>query len=429
MTEENQKDDRNLRPHSQVKGPGDELDAAGKSLSEALRISFVILKIIMIVLVVVFLVSGFRMVGPDEEALVLRFGKIRGLGEDRTLKSGLHWIFPYPIDEIVKVPVGKKVNVSINSLWYHQTQAELLSPDKKKRFNIPKKLDPIRDGYCLTRSEKQDAAAAGGDGSDYNIVHSKWQLIYQIDDPERFFTNVYTDDVKPGQSYAEVIAKSVTPVLKYLLEDAVVSAMANYTIDEALSSQERIPRHVRRLLQDKLDTIQSGIKVVSVQLTESKWPRQVDGAFQASITAINAKEQAISEARSFAENTLNETAGPVAERLLAALHDKKFSEEEKDLLWSELAGRAQEKIAEARAYRTKVVKTAQANAEYLQELLGEYRKRPELVVQEIYLDAIRYVLDNVDEKMIVQPTEGTGGRQIWLQIGKDPTIKPKRAEE
>ena len=420
MTEENQ----NL----QIKGPGGELDAAGKSLSEALRNSFIILKFIMIVLVVVFLVSGFRMVGSDEEAVVLRFGKIRGIGEDRTLKSGLHWVFPYPIDQIIKVPVGKKVNVSINSFWYHQTQAELLSPGKKARRNIPRKLNPIQDGYCLTRSEKQDVTA-GGDGSDYNIVHSKWQLIYQIDAPERFFTNVYTDDVKPGQSYAEVIAKSVTPILKYLFEDAVVSAMANYSIDEALASQERIPKHVRRLLQDKLDTIQSGIKVVSVQLTESKWPRQVDMAFQASIMASNSKEQAISEARSFAENTLNETAGPVAERLLGALHDESVSEAEKDLLWFELAGRAQEKIAEARAYRTKVVKTAQANAEYLHELLGEYRKRPELVVQEIYLDAIKHVLNNVDEKIIVQPTEGAGGREFRLLVSRDPTIKPKKAKD
>ena len=49
-----------------------ELDAAGKSLSEALRISFIILKIIMVVLVIIFLASGFRTVGPDEQALVLR---------------------------------------------------------------------------------------------------------------------------------------------------------------------------------------------------------------------------------------------------------------------------------------------------------------------------------------------------------------------
>ena len=47
-------------------------DAAGKSLYDALRISFVILKIIMAVLLVIFLASGFKTVEHDEQALVLR---------------------------------------------------------------------------------------------------------------------------------------------------------------------------------------------------------------------------------------------------------------------------------------------------------------------------------------------------------------------
>src|SRR4030042_4932878 len=94
---------------------GNERDAAGKSLSEALRIIFIVLKIIMVALVVVFLASGFRMVESDEQALVLRFGKIRGVGEDRVLEPGLvgplpwlHNVFPYPIDKIAKIPEPKQ---------------------------------------------------------------------------------------------------------------------------------------------------------------------------------------------------------------------------------------------------------------------------------------------------------------------------------
>ena len=90
-----------------------------------------------------------------------------------------------------------------------------------------------------------------------------------------------------------------------------------------------------------------------------------------------------------------------------------------------MAGTAQEKIAHARAYRTKVVETAKANAEYLQKLLPEYRKRPKLVIQEIYQDTMEYVLNNADEKIIIQPTEGTKGREIRLLLNRDPAIKPK----
>ncbi len=422
MTEQDHEDNKNLPPQSPEKHLGEKLDAAGKSLSEALRISFAVLKVIMVVLVIVFLASGFKTVGPDEKALVLRFGKIRGIGEERVLGPGLHWVFPYPVDEIVRIPVEKKVNLPINSFWYYQKPGEILPEGPKNRTRIAPMLDPILDGYCITRSEKQSRASAG---SDYNIVHSKWQLTYKIHKPELFFKNVYTHDVKPGESYAEVIEKDITPLLESLLEDSIVTAMVNYTIDEAISSLAKIPDHVEKLLQQKLDKIESGIKVISVQLTRSTWPRQVDRAFWNSVRASQASQQVISIAGTYAEKTLNEAAGPLAEELLVALEDKSIGEQEKETLWSQVAGQAREKIAEARAYRTTIVETTKANAEYLQKILPEYRKRPKLVLQKIYLDAMVHVLNGVDEKMLIQSTEGTKGSQLWIQLNRDPMIKPK----
>jgi membrane protease subunit HflK len=407
---------------------GEGLDASGRSLSEAFKFSFIILKIIMIAVVVAFLASGFKTVDSDERALVLQLGKIRGIGEERVLGPGLHWVLPYPIEEIIRIPVEKKVTLPLNSFWYFQTKEEMLEGAKKRSRPPPVSLNPLVDGYCITRSEKQSDVIAGSDGSDYNIVHCKWQITYQIDDPERFFRNIYVEDVKPGEIYFDIITKSITPLLEDLIEGSVVTAMVDYTIDEAIKSQDRIPKHVRRLLQERLDKIESGIKIVDVYLTDITWPRQVDEAFLASIKAGQTSQKAISEARTYAENTLNEAAGPVAERLFAALHNKNISEQEEELLWSQLAGAGEEKIAQARAYRTMVVETAKANADYLQRLLPEYRKRPQLVIQKVYQDAIEYVLDNADEKFIIQPTEGAGGKELRILVNRDPTLKPKSAK-
>jgi len=425
MKEQSHENNKDFQPRSPEKNSGDDLNLGYKYLANAFKVSFAVLKFIMIVLVALFLLSGFETVGSDEQALVLRFGKIRGIGEQRVLGPGLKWVFPYPIEEIVKIPVAKKVNLPINSFWYFQTEYEKLGQSPKGRVRIPEALNPIRDGYCITRSEKQTQTIAGSDGSDYNIVHSRWQVTYQIDDPERFFKNTYVQDMKPGESYYDVITTSVTPLLENLTDDAIVTAMVNYTIDEAIKSQDRIPKHVKRLLQEKLNKIESGIKVVSVQLTDIIWPRQVDEAFWASIRVSQESQKAISQAKGYAESTINETAGPVAFELLATLEDKTISEETKERLWSQLAGAAQEKIAQARAYRTKVAETARANAEYFQKLLPEYRKRPKLVIQKIYQDAIEYVLNNADEKMVIQPAKGAKGREFWLQLSRDLTIKPK----
>jgi len=397
-----------------------QLNEADRSLSEALRISFIILTVIMVGLVVGFLVfGGFRVVESDEQAIVLTFGKIRGVGEDRLLKPGLRWAWPYPLQEVVKIPVAKKVNLPIDTFWYIQ------------RNNLSEQLDPRYDGYSITRGEKQGQSAIESDGNDYNIIHSKWQLTYQIDDAESFFKNVYTDDVQPGQIYADIIAQSTSPLLKSLIADSIVTAMVNYTIDEAISNQYRITEHVEELLQEKLQEIQSGIKVVSVQLNNIIWPQQVNNAFLESIRASQVRQTLINEAKTYAENTLNEAAGPVAGELLALMEGKgNITEVQEELLWSQLAGAAQEKISQARAYRTKVVETAKANAEYLQKILPEYKKRPELVLQKIYQDAIEYVFDNAVEKTIVQTTKkGTGQKEFRILLNRDPTLKPKSGEK
>lgn len=423
MAEEHKNSDKDLKPNTPDKSRPVELDAAGKSLSEALGISFVILKVIMAVLILAFLASGFKTVGSDEQALVLRFGKIRGVGEGRVLKPRTwpYWIISYPVEKMVKIPVEKKVDLAIRPFWYYQSKEEMLMEASIKKTRILPELDPIKDGYCITRSERQDENISGSSGSDYNIVHCKWRLTYQIDDPVRFFKNIYIKDVKPGDIYLDVVIESITPLLQNIFEDAIVTATVNYTIDDIMYEKvARLTEDIKELVQEKLNTIESGLKVVQIQLTEKTWPLQVDKEFQALVTASQDRQTKINAARAYAESTLNEAAGPVAEKLFAALYDDTVSEEEKELLWSQLAGTAQEKISQARSYQSKVVSNARANAEYLKVLLPEYRKHPELVIQKIYQDAIERIFNNVDEKFIIPK-----GAEWRILINRDPSVKPK----
>jgi membrane protease subunit HflK len=196
------------------------------------------------------------------------------------------------------------------------------------------------------------------------------------------------------------MTESITPLLESMFEDAVVTALVNHTIDEVLGEQvTQVTDDVMKLLQEDLDRIESGIEAVSVQLDRSTWPRQVDPAFEAFISASQVKQTIISKARTYAEETLSEAEGLVAE-----------------------------KIAQAQAYRRQVVEAAKANAEYLQKLLPEYRKRPELVVQEIYLNTIEDVFGNADEKFVVQRAAGAKEGETRVLVSRDRTIKPKSQE-
>jgi len=416
------------------------LGTAEKSLSEALGMSFVILKVIMILLVVAFMVSGFKTVGSNEQALRLLFGRIQGVGEERVLNSGWHWVFPYPIGEIVTIPVKKQIKLTIGNFWYWENRNDVLGKGPKPRRITSDKLNPLREGYCLTRSEMRQGPGVGdadtrasrgnADGSDYNIVHCKWEIDYQIDNIEQFFSNVLVKEVPPGEIYEKVMIDSTTPLLRSVIENGVVTAMVHYSIDEALQSRDRIPRHVKQLVQKQLDDIESGIRVTSVQLVDVEWPKQVNEAFEAFFTASQTSQQAISEARTYAEQALTDTAGQMAEPLYQLLMAEGPQDEgEQETRWLQVAGQAQNTIAQAKAYRTKVVEAAKANATYLRSILPEFRKRPELVTQRIYLDTMEQVLQNAEEKFILESSANLKGQEIRVLVNRDPLVPKQEPEE
>jgi regulator of protease activity HflC (stomatin/prohibitin superfamily) len=268
----------------------------------------------------------------------------------------------------------------------------------------------------------------GGEGSDYNIVHTKWQIDYQITGVEQFFRNVHVGDVRPGQVYVDVITQSVTPLLKSVVEDAIVDAIVQYSIDEAILSADTIRRHVMRLVQEKLDEIESGMRVTSVKLVEARWPKQVDEAFNAYVQASQQSSQALSEARTYADKTLTNAAGRVAEQLYQTIQDENADEEQREALWALVAGEAQDQLARAQTYRTKVVEAAKANADYLTSILPEYRKRPELVLRQIYLDAIQEVLTNADEKFVLDKSDDAREQEFRILVNRDPALKPKETK-
>jgi membrane protease subunit HflK len=450
MTDEHRHEDEHGHRHGQVdhppqpEPPREELDAAGKSLADALRISFAILKVIMIVLVIAFLASGFKTVGSDEKALVLRFGKIKG-GDKPVLDPGLHWVLPYPIDDLVRIPAQKSVLLAINTFWYKEDRQDILGAGPKPRNYVPEKLDPLQEGYCLTGSQRvvpraglarivpiatiadlEQRARAGYEGSDYGIVHTRWQINYQIAEVEQFFRSMYVQDPNPGEVYFDVMMRWITPLLASVVEDAVVNTLVRCSIDEVLQSTDTIRRQVHRLAQKKLDDIESGIRITQVQLVDVTWPKQVDESFRAFIEASQKSGQAVSEARTDADNTLTKTAGRVGEPLYRALQDKDPNEQLLESLWAQAAGDVQDRVAQAEAYRTRVVEGAKANANYLMSILPEYRARPQLVLQGIYLDAIQKILQDVDEKFVVDKSDPAGEREFRILLNRDTTLKPKQ---
>ena len=138
-------------------------DAGARALSEALDSGFKIVKFLILGLVIAFLYSLTFSVEPDEIAVKLRFGKPVGVGEAQILKPGLHWAFPYPIDEIVRISVGQSRTVVSSAGWFPVT------PEMEIARQLPEPTPYLRpgvEGYVIS--------------SDGNVIHARATMKYRL---------------------------------------------------------------------------------------------------------------------------------------------------------------------------------------------------------------------------------------------------------
>ena len=157
------------------------LDPAQQSLSEALRVSFGILKIVMVVLLIAYAFSGTFSVGSNEVALRLRFGNYVGSPGQRVLERGTYLAAPFPIEQIVKVDTRPSTLLLEDEFWFETTKNDSGLTRSQLQFQKAGPLHPLRDGSLIT--------------GDSNIVHAKWALTWRITDPVAYLTNIGSKEV------------------------------------------------------------------------------------------------------------------------------------------------------------------------------------------------------------------------------------------
>jgi membrane protease subunit HflK len=343
-------------------------DAASQALSEALRSSFFIVRIIMIALVVVFLGSGFFTVGTQEKAIILRLGKPVAEDESALLGPGAHWAFPYPIDEVVRIPVGQVQTVSSTIGWWLTTAALEAAGTEPEPGPT---LNPAADGYVLT-----------GDGS---IVHVRGTARYRIAEPGLRFMF----DFAGASNQVQSSVAGASNLVQNALNNALVHAAARSSVEITRDTTAFRERAASRL-KELVDQQRLGIVVDQVSV-EVRPPRQLTTDFVRVIEAGVKRDTALTEARQYANETTN--------RALAE---------------------ARARVNVAQAERKNLVGLVAAEAKRFTDLLPEYRKDPQLFMELRYAEALQRIYTNVSERIIVQEPLAGQPRQLWLQLGREP---------
>ncbi len=290
----------------------------------------------------VWLGTGFYTVEPAEVSALRRFGMF----ED-TAGPGLHWWWPNPI--------GTRAIVDVR---------------QRRRLEIGVRGDTpfLEESLMITGDE--------------NIVDVQLLVQFEIKDIEKF------------------LFRAVDPAgnsIKDASESALRQVVGSRNIDDVLTTEkEAVQAETQELLQQLLDTYETGIRVAEVKLLNVNPPSEVQDAFDDVVRAREDKARIINLAEAYGEDILPKARGD-AERLLQ----------------------------EAQAFQAQRVNEATGQAERFISILEAYRKAPDITSQRLFLEKMEQILPEV--RIFVVDGEA-GGSILQLlnlnQTEQNPFVAP-----
>jgi membrane protease subunit HflK len=333
-------------------------DSGSQAMAEALKSSFAIVKVAMVLLVAVFFGSGFFTVGSSEKAVILRFGKPVGEGQKALLTAGLHWSFPYPIDEVVKIPISEIQKVSSSVGWF------LTTPEMELAGTEPPagpSLNPALDSYAIT--------------ADRNIIHTRATLYYHIKDPIRYIFQF----------------ANASNAVQNTLNNALIYTAAKFKVDDILTRdvagfQDAVQQRVTELT----DREQFGISIDQCQV-QSMAPRQLKDVFAQVTTARENRSKLLNDAHSY-ENKVVSEAGAAASSITNV----------------------------AASDRARFVESLTAEAKRFDALKPNYERNPSLFAQQQLVEVMGQVLTNVQDKFFLPQRADGKPRELRLQLNREP---------
>ncbi len=354
--------------HSELPPSPETQDANSQALSEALRSSFVIVKFAMAVLVVVILASGIFTVGPQEKAIILRFGKPVGDGPQMLLGAGLHWAFPQPIDEVVKIPITEIQKVSSSVGWY------LTTPEMELAGTEPPagpSLNPMFDGYVIT--------------ADRNIIHTRATVSYHIDDPRTAIFNFAA-----GTNHTFNLA-GISNAVQNAANNALVAAAAHFNVDDILT--DRVAEFKDAVEQRVTGLVERGHLGVVVDqcVVQSVAPRQLKDVFAQVTSARQNREKLVTEAQGEQSRILG-TASAQAFSITNA----------------------------AETARNNFVQSVSSEADAFTQLLPKYESNPRLYAELELARTMSVVLTNVQDKIFLPQRADGKPRELRLMLNREP---------
>ena len=224
----------------------------------------------LIVVLFIWLATGFYRVEPDEQGVELLFGK----WNQTTTEPGLHIFFPTPIGKVMtpKVENIRKINVG-----YRSASDLGFSTSSNSERNV------LEESLMLT--------------GDQNIVDVHFTVLYKIKDAGKFLFKLRNPET----------------TVKDMSESVMREVVGQRELEFLLTGgRQEVEQVVRSDLQDILDEYESGVLVQSIQLQSVNPPALVIDAFDEVQRARQDKEKLVNEANSYLNKIVPNARGDAA---------------------------------------------------------------------------------------------------------------------
>ncbi len=342
------RDDAPFRPNDPERGP--DLDqfmsslggGGGGILRRLPRLGGIGPGVILIVIAILWLGSGFYQVDPASQAIVRIFGV-----PQPPEGEGLHWRPPSPIAQVdvVKVQEIRSMELGFRTI----------DPGPPARFQPV----PV-EALMIT--------------GDTNIVDVEMVVQYRVRDLDGFLFNV----ADPGDVSRQIRNRPDGRTLRDATEAALRQVVGSRTLDDALTVERAaIEGETMELLQQLLDIYSTGISIERVQLQIVKPPQPVEAAFLDVVSAREEKEQLINQARAYEADII-----PKAQ------------------------GEAEQMIREAEAYKETRIAQAEGDSARFLSILAEYSQARDVTRARLYLEAMERILPNIRKFVITPDASG-----------------------
>ena len=232
----------------------------------------------LIILLVVWTLSGLYRVLPDEQGVVLRFGKFV-----KTTQPGLNYHLPFPVENVLTPKVTKVNRIDIG-----------FRSERDSGFSSGGVADVPEESLMLTGDEN----IVNIDFSVFWVIKDAGNFLFKIQDPEG------TVKAAAETAMREVIARSdIQPILT--------------------EGRSVIEADTQEIIQNILDEYSSGIQITQVQTQKADPPDQVIDAFRDVQAARADMERSKNEAEAYANDVIPRARGEAAKVLQAAEAYKK----------------------------------------------------------------------------------------------------------